>query len=103
MSKDLLGLARASADLGEQQIDAEWRILVVEVALELGNLLTKHVWCVSDATEDTDAAGVCDGGSELGTSSHVHAREHDGVLDLQQVGELCADLLCGWSALRRSM
>jgi hypothetical protein len=89
--------------LGKQQIDAKGRVLVVEVALELRNLLAKHVWCVSNATEDTDAAGVCDGSSELGTSSHVHAREHDGVLDLQQVGELCADLLCGLSALRRRM
>jgi hypothetical protein len=80
--------------LRKQQIDTEWRILVVEVALQLSDLLAQHVWCVSDAAEDTDASGVCDGGGKLGTSSHVHAREHDGVLDLQQVGELCADLLC---------
>jgi hypothetical protein len=100
LDKDLLGLASASADLGKQQIDTEWCALVVEVALELGNLLAEHVWGVSNAAEDTDASGVCDGSGKLGTSGHVHAGKHDGVLDLEQISELCADLLCGLSALR---
>jgi hypothetical protein len=89
-----LGLAGASANLGKQKIHAKGCILVVEVALQLRNLLAKHVRCVSDATEDTDAAGVGHSGCQLGASGHVHACEHDGVLDLQEISKLCADLLC---------
>jgi hypothetical protein len=79
--------------LREQQINAEWRTLVVQVALQLGDLLAEHVWRVPNAANDTQAACVCNGGSELGSGGHVHAGQHDGVLDLQQVGQLRADLL----------
>lgn len=94
----LLGLAGAATDLGKQEINAERRVLVGQVALELRDLLSEHVRCVTDATDDTEAAGVGDSSSELGTSSHVHASQHDGVLDLQQVGELGAELLWSLSA-----
>lgn len=89
----LLGLARTAADLREQEVDAEWRVLVCQVALELGDLLSQHVRCVTNTADDTETAGVGDSSSKLGSSSHVHAGQHDGVLDLQQISELCAELL----------
>jgi hypothetical protein len=89
----LLGLACASTNLGKKQVDTKGRFLVVQVSLQLGDLLAQHVWCVADATQDTDASSICDGSSELRASSHVHTSQHDGVLDLEQISELCADLL----------
>jgi len=91
----LLGLPRTSADLGKQEIHAKGSFLVVEVALQLRDLLAKHVGSISNAAEDTDSAGVCYGGCQLRAGGHVHSSEHDGVLDLEQISELCADLLCG--------
>lgn len=88
-----LGLARTSTNLRKQQIDTERRLLVVQVSLELGDLLAQHVWCVSDTTEDTDSSGVGHGSGELRSSSHIHASKHDGVLDLQQIRKLGAELL----------
>lgn len=89
----VLGLARATTNLGEQQIDTERRILVGEVALELGNLLSQHVRCIANTTDDTETTSVGDSSRQLGTSSHVHAGQQNRVLDLEQIGELCADLL----------
>jgi hypothetical protein len=97
---NVLGLSRASTNLREEQIDAKWRALVVQISLELGDLLAEHVWRVANATQHTDTAGIGDSRRELRPSSHVHASKHDGVLDLQQVGELGADLLCGLLAER---
>ena len=92
--QNVLGLAGTATNLGEQQINTERSALVVEVALQLSNLLAKHVWGVTNASKHTEASGIGDGGSELGTGSHVHAGKQNGVLNLQQVGELRADLLC---------
>jgi hypothetical protein len=90
-----LGLSRASADLGKQEINTKGCFLVVEVALQLRDLLAKHVGSVSNAAEDADSASVCYSSCQLRAGGHVHAGKHDGVLDLEQIGELCADLLCG--------
>lgn len=90
----LLGLTGAAADLGEKQVDTEGSVLVGEVLLELGNLLLEHVGGVADTTDDTETAGVGDGGSQLGTGSDVHAGKHDGVLDLEKIGDGSADLFC---------
>ena len=92
---DVLGLAGVAADLGEEEIDTEGGVLVVEVGLELADLVAEHVGGVANATEDTHATGVCDGGRELGPSSDVHAGEEDGVVDAEEIGDRGADLLCG--------
>lgn len=42
---------------------------------------------VPDTSDDTDAAGVGDGCSQLGTGGNVHAGKHDGVVDLQEICE----------------
>ena len=89
----VLGLARATSDLGEEQVDTEGRVLVVKVSLQLCDLFTEHVWRVSDTADDTETTSICDSGRELWSSSHVHAGKHYRVLDLQQVGKLGAKLL----------
>ena len=97
----VLGLASATTDLREQEIDTKWRILVIQVTLELGNLLSQHVRCVTNTTNNTKAASVSDSSSELGTSSHIHASQQNGVLDLEQISELGAELLYVMSAAMR--
>ena len=89
----LLRLSGTSSDLWDQEVNTEWCILVLEEALELGDLLAEHVWGVSHAANDTDAAGVRHGCGELRSSSHVHASQHDGVVDVEEVGRGRADLL----------
>ena len=66
-------LARAAADLGEEQVDAEGRVLVLEVALDVVNGLLQHLRALTQAANDTDAAGVRDGRSEPRTFCDVHA------------------------------
>lgn len=90
----VLCLSCTAADLWKQKINPKWGFLVCEEALELGNLLSKHVWGVSNTSDDTDSACVGDGCCELRTSSDVHASEHDWVLDLQEIGRDGANLLC---------
>lgn len=92
---DVLGLAGAAADLGQQQVNAEGGVLVVEEALELGDLVAQHVGGVADAADDAETAAVSNAGGQLGPGSHVHAGEQDGVLDLEQISDGRADLLCG--------
>ena len=89
----LLGLACAAADLWEEQVNAEWGVLVLEEALELCNLLSQHVWGVSNTANDTDTAGVGDGCGELRTGGDVHAGKHDRVVDLEEIGGSGTDLL----------
>ena len=43
-----LGSSCITTNLWEEQINAEWGILVVQVALELRNLLSQHIWSVPD-------------------------------------------------------
>lgn len=90
----LLGLTGAATDLGEKQVDTERSVLVVEVRLELLNLLLEHLGGVADTANDTQTAGVGDGGGKLGAGSDVHARKQDGVLDLEKISDGSADLLC---------
>jgi len=92
--KYVLGLAGIATDLREKEIDTEGGVLVVEVLLELGNLLAKHVGGVADTTDDTETSGVGDGGGETGTGSDVHAGKEHGVLDTEELGGGSADLLC---------
>ena len=58
--RSVLGLAGAAADLWDEEIDAEWCILVIKVAFQLCDLLAEHVWSVADAANDTEATCICD-------------------------------------------
>lgn len=90
----LLGLTGIATNLGDKQVNTKGSVLVVEVALELGNLLLEHLWGVSDTADDAHAAGVGDGSRQLGTGGDVHAGQQDGVLDLEKISDGSADLLC---------
>jgi len=81
--------------LRDQEIYPEGRVLVLEKALQLRNLFPQHVWCVADAADDAQAAGIRDCGSELGTGGHIHTGEHDRVVDLEEVGRCGAELFWG--------
>lgn len=94
----LLGLTGIATNLGDKQVNTKGSVLVVEVALELGNLLLEHLWSVSDTADDAHTAGVGDGSRQLGTGGDVHAGQQDGVLDLEKIGDGCADLLCCFCA-----
>merc|ERR1712028_91312 len=83
-----VGLACSSADFGEQQVNAKRCILVVEASFELLDIGTEHLGRVAYTTDDPDTTVVCNGGSELGACSNVHACEEDRVLD--------SKLLCDW-------
>lgn len=56
-------------------------------------MLTEHVGSVADATDDAEPAGVGDRGSEFRPGGDVHAGEHDGVVDFEEVGDGGAELL----------
>jgi hypothetical protein len=84
----------AATDLWEQKIDAKWSVLILQEALELGNLLSQHVWGISDTSDDTKTTGICDGCGELRASSDVHTGEEDRVVDLQEIRRDGAYLLC---------
>jgi hypothetical protein len=88
----ILSFPGTAANLRNQEIDTERSILVVEEALEFRDLFSEHVRSVTYATDHTNTTGIGDGCCELGTGSHVHAGEHDGVCDLEQVGGDRADL-----------
>lgn len=89
----VVGLASAAADLGKEQINTERSVLVVEIALELSDLLAQHVRSVSDTTNDTETTSVGDSGSELRAGGNIHAREEDGMLDLEKIGDGGSELL----------
>lgn len=88
----LLSLPGTAANLRDQKIDTERSVLVVEEALKFRDLLSEHVWGVAHATDHTDATSIGDGCCKLRTGSDVHASEHDGVSDLEQIGGGRADL-----------
>lgn len=94
----LLGLPGAAADLGNEEINAERGVLVVQEALELRDLFAEHVWSVTNAADHADAAGVRDSRCQLGAGGDVHAGEHDRVCDPEEVGGHRADLLYSASA-----
>lgn len=91
----LLGLTGTATDLGQQQVNTEWCVLVVEEALQLGDLLLQHFWSIADTTDDTQTTGVGDRGRQLRASGHVHTSQQDRVVDLEQISNGSADKL--WS------
>jgi len=86
-------LSGASTNLGEKQVNTEGCVLVCKEGLELCDLLAQHVWCVSYSSDDTESSCIGDGCGELGTGCDVHSCEEDGVVDLQEVSDRCADYL----------
>jgi len=89
----VVGLSCIATNLWEQQIDTERSVLVVQEALQLCNLFPEHVWGVSDATDDTETAGIGDCGSKFRAGGNVHASKDDGVVDLQEIRRDGLDLL----------
>jgi hypothetical protein len=89
----LLGSSRVAADLRQQQINAEGRVLVMQVALELRNLLAQHVRGVADAANDTETSGIGDGRGKLGACGNVHTSQEDGVVDLQEISRHRSEFL----------
>lgn len=90
---NVLGLSCTATDLWKEEINTERCVLVLEETLELSDLLPEHVWGVSNTADDPDAAGVGDCSGELGACGDVHAGQHDGVVDLQEIGGDGPDLL----------
>lgn len=90
----LLGLAGTAANLGKEKVDTEGSVLVVQVALEFGDLLAEHLGGIANATDDTKTTGISDSGGQLGSRSHVHACQQDGVVDLEQISDRGTDLFC---------
>ena len=89
----LLCLPGVTADLWDQEIYPKWSILVLQEALELGDLFSQHVWGVADAANDTQPASVGNCGGELGAGCYVHTGEHYWVVDFEEVSDRCAELL----------
>lgn len=88
---DELCFPSISTNLRKQKINPKWRILVNKIVLQDGDLITKHLSCVSDASDDSKASGVGDGGSELWTGGHTHAGEEYRVVDLEQICDGSSD------------
>lgn len=66
----------------------------MQETLKFIDLLTEHLGGVANTTNDTKTTGVRDCCSQLGPSSHIHACQKDGVVDLEQIGDGSADFLC---------
>lgn len=65
----------------------------MQIGLQLRDLLAQGFRRVPIAPDDPNAPCVRDRRSKPGTRHCPHACEHDGVADLQQVGDWRADLL----------
>ena len=109
---DSLCFPRTAADLRKQQVHTKGGILVIQVALEFGNLLAEHVWSIANllpvrllfavrpclltyTSDDAQSSGIGDGCGELRASCNVHASQEDWVLDLQEICDGSLNLLWG--------
>lgn len=81
----LLCLAGAPADLGNHDVHAERGVLVHEVRLELVDGVGHLPRRVGAAADDAETAGVGDGCGQAGARRPIHACQHDGMLDSQQL------------------
>ena len=89
----LLCLPGTATDLGKEEINSKRGILVFEEGLEFGDLFPQHVWGIAYSSDDTETASIGNGCGEFGTCCNVHSCEQNRVIDLEQVGYRCADLL----------
>lgn len=94
----VVGLARVATDLGQQEIDAKGRVLVLEAVLEVLQLAAQDLGRVVDTTHHTEAAIVGHGRRQTGARGDVHARQHDGLGQPKLLRERCLDALLrhGW-------
>lgn len=83
----ILCLPRTTTHLRDQKIHAKRCIFVFQEPLQLGYLLTQHIWRVADASDDAETAGIGDCSCEFGTCGYVHTSEHDRVIDFEEVGD----------------
>lgn len=93
MRASILSFPGTAAHLWYKKIDAKRRILVFQESFQLRYLLAQHVRRVTDASDDAETTGVGDCGCEFGTGGYVHAGEHDGVIDFEEVGDGGSELL----------
>jgi hypothetical protein len=91
----LLGLASTATNLGKEQVDTEGSVLIIQEALQLGDLLTEHIRSITNTTDNTQTTGIGDSSRQLRASGHVHTSQQNGVVDLKQIGDGSADDLCG--------
>ena len=91
----LLGLPSIATNLWDKEIDAKGRILVLQVGFQLRDLLSEHIWGITDAADDAEATGVGDGCCETGACGDIHPGEHDRVVDFEEIGDRGAELFCG--------
>ena len=71
----LLCLTGRTSDLGKQQINTKWCVLICEVGLELCNLLAEHIWCISYSSNNTQTSGIGDCCSEFWSSGNIHTSQ----------------------------
>lgn len=90
---NVLGLPGTTTNLRDQKVHTKWCILVFQETLQLGNLLPQHIWRVADASNDAETASVSDCSCEFWTCGYVHAGKHDRVVDFEEVGDRCSELL----------
>lgn len=91
----LLGLTGTATDLGEEEVDTEGGILILQVALQLSDLFAEHIRSITNTTDDTQTTGIGDRSSQLRASGHVHTSQQNGVVDLKQIGDGSTDDLWG--------
>ena len=89
----LLCLSGTATDLRQQKVNTKGSILVLEITLQFGDLLSQHVRRVSNTSNNAQASGVGDSSGKLRTSGDVHSGKHDRVIDLQEIGRCGSDLL----------
>eukprot|EP00408_Alexandrium_pacificum_P047664 CAMPEP_0171258516 /NCGR_PEP_ID=MMETSP0790-20130122/54428_1 /TAXON_ID=2925 /ORGANISM="Alexandrium catenella, Strain OF101" /LENGTH=462 /DNA_ID=CAMNT_0011726713 /DNA_START=252 /DNA_END=1638 /DNA_ORIENTATION=+ len=87
----VISLAGALANLGQQQIDAEGGVLVLQASLQLVNVGLQHLWCVANAADDAEAPVVRHGRGELWACGNVHPCEDDRVLDAKELRDRGGD------------
>jgi hypothetical protein len=80
--------------LGQKEINAKRSILVCQEGLQFCDLFPEHVWCVAHSSDDTKTSCIGDCGCEFGTGGNVHSSQEDGMGDLEEVGDRCAEDLC---------
>ena len=88
----VVGFPRTATDLWDGKVDAELVPARLEERLGLVDLLLERLGREQQSADRPDSTRVGDCGHEIGMRDRVHARQHDGVLDAEQVRQRCADL-----------
>jgi len=78
-------LASTTTDLRKEQVDTEWRIGILQILLQCLYLLSQNLGRVSDATDHTKTARICDCRSQLRTCRNIHPCKKDRMLNPEQL------------------